>query len=58
MGFYKKVLIALISSLTLYVGNVYNLPQYVCVWVGGGGLSGPSDHPFLRPLLGLHRTYE
>ena len=27
MGFYKKVLIALMFSLTLYVGNVYKSPS-------------------------------
>ena len=50
MVFYIKVLIALISSLTLYVGNVYNLPpESVCVCVGEGEVSGPSD-PLSFPM--------
>ena len=48
MLFFKKVIFALISSLTLYIGNVYNLlPKKG----EGGGSSDPSDPPLPTPLI-------
>ena len=47
MLFFKRVVFALISSLTLYIGNVYNLPPKR----GGGGSSEPPDLPFSTPLV-------
>ena len=45
---FKKVVFALISSLTLYIGNVQNLP----LKMGGRPTPDTPPPPFLRPCTG------
>ena len=67
MSFFKKVLFALISSLTLFIGNVFNLPRkrgvvlpLLRLWYGvvfysvslwGGNLQGEYCDMIVLPLI-------
>ena len=52
MLIFKRVIFALISALTLYIGNVSNLPPKRG---GGGGSSDPPTPPLPTPLINSSR---